>query len=135
MGELTSLNTVFEGKAVGEAFCNRGKTDIYLNIDRGNILIVECKIWKGKSEYISAINQLLSYLTWRNNYGILITFCRINNFLKLIGESFDFVGEISDVRNAMKRINDSHFISYHKLPSDESRNVEIHHVFYNLFTK
>ena len=40
---LANLNSVFEGKATGETFNSNGKTDIYLNIDKGNILVAECK--------------------------------------------------------------------------------------------
>lgn len=31
---LVSLNSIFEGKATGETFSKRGKTDIYLNINK-----------------------------------------------------------------------------------------------------
>ena len=38
---LSSLNSVFQGGATGETFSKRGKTDIYLNIQQGQILIAE----------------------------------------------------------------------------------------------
>lgn len=41
---LANLNSIFEGKATGETFSNQGKTDIYLNLDKGKILVFECKI-------------------------------------------------------------------------------------------
>ena len=46
---MVVLNAIFSGKATGETFSNKGKTDIYLNIEKGNILVFECKIWGGKS--------------------------------------------------------------------------------------
>ena len=74
---LVNLNNLFEGKATGETFSNKGKTDIYLNIDKGDILIFECKIWNGSKLYNETIDQLLKYLTWRNNFGIIISATRV----------------------------------------------------------
>jgi hypothetical protein len=48
---LVGLNALFEGSATGETFNNAGKSDIYLHIDKGNILVCECKIWGGQSLY------------------------------------------------------------------------------------
>lgn len=132
---LVNLNAIFEGKAVGEAFSNKGKTDIYLNIDKGNILVAECKIWSGKKGYQSAINQLLDYLTWRNNFGIIITFCKKSSFSNILNDTSLFLKEQNFLNKDVTKISESHFISHHKLPSDEFKNVEIHHVFYNLYTK
>jgi hypothetical protein len=52
---LANLNSVFQGNATGETFSKRGKTDIYLKIDKGNILICECKIWGGPALYDKTI--------------------------------------------------------------------------------
>ena len=77
---LGNLNSVFQGDATGETFSKKGKTDIYLKISKGNILICECKIWGGKALYEKTINQLRGYLTWRHNHGIIITFVRLKGF-------------------------------------------------------
>jgi len=130
---LVNLNSVFEGKATGETFSHRGKTDIYLNIDKGNILICECKIWGGKKVHHEAIDQLLSYLTWRNNFGIIIAFVRQKNFTKVLGEMQDVVSTHPSYRSGFKKINDAHFASQHVLQNDESKAVEVHHLFYNLY--
>jgi hypothetical protein len=79
---LSNLNSIFEGQATGETFNNNGKTDIYLNIDKGNILVSECKIYGGPKLYHETINQILNYLTWRQNYGIMISFCKNKSFSK-----------------------------------------------------
>lgn len=84
---LVGLNTVFEGRATGETFMAKGKTDIYLNIDKGNILVFECKIWGGRKLYNETIDQLLGYLSWRNNYGIIITFSKNKNLSGVLEES------------------------------------------------
>lgn len=84
---LVSFNSLFEGKATGETFSHKGKTDIYLNIDKGNVLICECKIWDGQVLYHKTIEQLLGYLTWRHNFGIMITFAKQKNFSKILADT------------------------------------------------
>lgn len=130
---LTNLNTVFEGKAVGEAFSSSGDTDIYLNIEKKSILIAECKIWRGEKAYESAIKQLLSYLTWGHSYGILITFCRIKGISKAIMDAKKVIPEFNTSNGQIKEFGESHFASHHQLPSDDLKYVQIHHLFYNLW--
>jgi len=130
---LVGLNTVFEGKATGETFSNKGKSDIYLNINKGNILVSECKIWAGKQLYINTIDQLLGYLTWRTNYGIMITFARNKDFTKILTEAHQAIQQNPSYKNGFHKISDTHFISHHSLPTDSMKNVEIPHLFYNLY--
>ncbi len=130
---LTNLNGLFEGKATGESFSNRGKTDIYLNIDKGNILIFECKIWHGEALYNETINQLLKYLTWRNNFGIIIFFVRLKNFSQILKNIENIIKKHPSYNSEYKIISETHFLSLHKLAQDDFKNVEIHHLFYNLF--
>ncbi len=130
---LVSLNSLFEGKATGETFSNKGKTDIYLNIDKGNVLICECKIWGGQALYGKTIDQLLGYLTWRQNFGIMITFVKQKNFSKILNEVQGVVTQHTSYRSGFQQISTTHFLSQHALNQDDSKNVEIHHLFYNLF--
>lgn len=132
---LVSLNSLFEGKATGETFSNKGKTDIYLNIDKGNILICECKIWGGQSLYSKTIDQLLGYLTWRQNFGVMITFVKQKNLSKILDEIEGIVSSHPSYINGFKKITDTHFVSNHKIISDDLKSVEIHHLFYNLYTE
>jgi len=130
---LVNINGLFEGKATGESFSNRGKTDIYLNIDKGNILISECKIWHGEALYNETIDQLLKYLTWRNNFGIIISFVRLKNFSQILINIDDIIKKHPSYNTGFKTISETHFLSLHKLVQDDFKNVEIHHLFYNLF--
>lgn len=81
---LANLNSIFQGNATGETFSKRGKTDICLKIDKGNILICECKFWGGPALYKTTIDQLRGYLTWRHNYGIMVTFVRNKGFSQVL---------------------------------------------------
>ena len=132
---LANLNSVFEGKATGETFNNNGKTDIYLNIDKGNILVSECKFYGGEKLYHETIDQLLGYLTWRQNYGIMISFSKNSSFTKVIEDAERIIRSHNSYNNGFKSISNSHFISYHTLPTDEYKFVEIHHIYFDLKIK
>jgi hypothetical protein len=129
---LSNLNSVFEGGATGETFSKKGKTDIYLKINKGNILIAECKVWGGKALYEGTIDQLRGYLTWRHNYGIMITFVRIKDFTKILRESQTAIPTHLSYINGFKKIADTHFVSNHRV-DDEEKQVKIHHLFYHLY--
>lgn len=128
---LANLNSVFQGDATGETFSKKGKTDIYLKINKGNILICECKIWGGQALYIKTIDQLRGYLTWRHNYGIMITFVRTKNFTKILTESEEAIKSHESYLNGFKKLGDSHFVSNHRV-DDEDKEVCVHHLFYHL---
>jgi hypothetical protein len=73
---LVQLNGQFEGKATGETFNMGGKTDILLREGDRNVFIAECKFWKGSKAFGEAINQLLSYATWRDSKAAILVFNR-----------------------------------------------------------
>jgi len=129
---LVGLNTVFQGKATGETFNAKGKSDIYLNIDKGSILVCECKIWGGQKLYGETIDQLLGYLTWRENYGIMITFVKNKSLSNVLKEAELAINVHASYRKDFQIIKDSHFLSHHVLPTDEFKHVEIHHLFYTI---
>ncbi len=131
---LVNLNSIFEGKATGETFSKKGKSDIYLNIDKGNILVFECKIWKGENLYHTTINQLRGYLTWRYNFGVMITFSKNKNFSEILNQIEEILKKDESYIGSYKKINDTHFVSRHSVEND-TKEVEIHHLFYNLCTE
>jgi hypothetical protein len=67
-----ALNAVYS--ASGEAFRNFGKTDICIEAGDRKAFVAECKVWHGPKELEEAINQLLGYLTWRDEKTSLIVF-------------------------------------------------------------
>ena len=132
---LINLNAIFSGKATGETFSNKGKTDIYLNIDQGNILVCECKIWAGQALYHTTIDQLIGYLTWRNNFGVIVTFVKKKNFIKILEDVPTTITSHPTYVNGFKKINETHFVSSNHLIQDDHKSVELHHLFYNLYTE
>jgi hypothetical protein len=85
---LMVLDPNFEyGNASGETFNKVGKTDIQLRYDSSVVFIAECKFWSGAKGYHATINQLLSYLTWRDSKTAIIIFVRqkeISNVLETV---------------------------------------------------
>ena len=73
---LVQLNGQFEGAATGETFNHEGKTDILIRADGKNIFIAECKFWSGPSGLTDAIDQLLSYTSWRDTKTAIFVFNR-----------------------------------------------------------
>lgn len=71
---LLQLNGHYEGNATGETFNAVGKTDILIRVENKNIFIAECKFWRGPKGFSEAIDQLLSYLSWRDSKCALLIF-------------------------------------------------------------
>ncbi len=72
---LTQLSMTFKGcSSTGESFNHEGKTDIMVKHGNDTLFIAECKIWKGAKKLNEAIDQLLSYLTWRDSKTALLIF-------------------------------------------------------------
>jgi hypothetical protein len=58
----------------GETFNKAGKTDILIRFEGRNIFVGECKFWRGAKAHAETIDQLLSYLTWRDSKTAIIYF-------------------------------------------------------------
>ena len=128
---LVGLNARFKGSATGETFSGKGKSDIHINI-AGDSVVAECKIWGGEQLYLDTITQLLKYLLWRHKYGVIITFFRNKNLSTVLKKVPIIVGKHESFRSIDSVDNLTHFVSSHKLNQDDEKNVQIHHLFYNL---
>lgn len=58
----------------GETFNKIGKTDILIRHEKTNVFIAECTFWKGIKTFHEAIDQILSYLTWRDSKATILCF-------------------------------------------------------------
>ncbi|MDO8618546.1 MAG: hypothetical protein Q7R49_01220 [Candidatus Daviesbacteria bacterium] len=129
---LSSLNSVFAGKATAETFSKKGKADIFLNIERGEILIMECKWWDGEKTLSEAVDQILGYITWRHSYGIIIIFSKNQDFTAVLKSAKQTIENHKSYKDNIKSITDSHFESQHVFPEDIEKNIELHVVVYSL---
>jgi len=73
---LGTLNGYWQGAASGEMLNASGKTDILIRHEDRNAFISECKIWSGPKGVGEALDQLLSYLVWRDGKTALIYFIK-----------------------------------------------------------
>lgn len=81
---LATLNGYWQGQAGGELFNGAGKTDVLIREGDRNVFIAECKIWSGPKAIASGLDQLLSYLVWRDSKAALIVFIKSKNPQPLI---------------------------------------------------
>jgi len=132
---LSSLNAVFNLGAVGEAFSKQGKTDIYLVVPEGGILIAECKVWYGPHTIGEAVDQILGYLTWRDAYGVVLLFSRNKGFSNVLGAIPEAINGIASLRGELHHVDDHHWLARHTLPGDDSQTVEIHYLVYNIYAE
>ncbi|MDB5124845.1 MAG: hypothetical protein JWP94_2974 [Mucilaginibacter sp.] len=132
---LSALNGAFKGDATGETFVKKGKTDIHLKIQKGEILIFECKNWGGEKIYTGTIDQLIGYVTWRQNYGVIIMFCKNRDFTKILTQIPQVIQSHAGYKNGYKKLNDAHFVSEHVFPEDAYKRIKIHHLIYNLYSE
>ena len=62
------------------------KTDILIRVEGRNIFIGECKIWRGEKALSKTIDQILSYLNWRDTKAAIILFNRNRNLSDVISK-------------------------------------------------
>lgn len=128
---LAQLNGVVDGGATGEAFSKLGKTDVHLNLPRGDILIAECKIWRGAAAYAEAIDQTFGYLTWRQCYAIIVAFVRNKDFTNVLTQAQGAIHAHQTSQGQVGEHPEGHLVSRHTFPDDPNRSVEIHHMFFH----
>lgn len=129
------LNAKFKGKVTGESFVRTGKTDILLQSPKlsGGILSCECKFWDGEQMYQETIDQHFGYLTLRQTYAIQITFSKKKGFTEVCQKAIDATEKhFTYIEYSLEEIDDGHFITKHTFPEDSQKQVEVHHVIYNL---
>ena len=88
---LVQLNGHYQGQATGETFNYEGKTDILIRSEGRNIFIAECKFWSGPKKLTEAIDQLLSYNSWRDTKTAVVLLNRNRDFSKVLAAIPDCV--------------------------------------------
>jgi hypothetical protein len=123
---LLQLEPHFEmASSTGETFNKAGKTDILIRYEKQNVFVAECKVWRGPAQHAPTIDQLLSYLTWRDSKTAIIYF--VHN--KKITEVLEAI-EVETTKHpcfveATGRWDESRFSYRFHLPGDDARNVQL----------
>jgi len=128
---LMALNSVYLGMASSEAFNKSGKTDICIKYKNSNIFIAECKIWYSEKNFNEGLDQLFSYLTWRDTKTGYIIFSRNANFNKILGKSKELIQKhnlfLSEISN-----NSESSIKYKFKQNNSKKEVFVNLHIFNL---
>lgn len=130
---LASLNTHYMGTSTGETFNKRGKTDIHIPFDNKSAYIGECKIWTGQGLFTDAINQLFSYMRWRDTKTSLIIFNKKNRDFSKILSTIDSILSNHDLCINKLRMSENEWQCDFKKNSESTEIVKINIVIYDLF--
>jgi hypothetical protein len=122
---LVPLNGHFEGAATGETFNAAGKTDIIIRVEDRNIFIGECKIWRGPKYLTEAIDQLLSYLTWRDTKTAIIIFNRNKGLSAVLASAQETVNAHPHRKHGPEVEGETRFRYVFGNPADPSREVVV----------
>ena len=124
---LVQLNGTFEGGATGETFVQKGKTDILLKDGERHVFVGECKWWSGAKACGEAVDQLLSYLPWRDEKSALILFIDRKDATSVIEKANQAVRGHAAFKREGAPSNDaaarSNFVLGH--PDDPNREIQL----------
>lgn len=122
---LVSLNATFEGRATGETFNKSGKTDILIREKNENVFVAECKFWGGEKKLIETIDQLLSYLTWRDTKTAVMIFNKNKNLTAVMDKIKETVPNHPNYKKKLEPHGDSNFRYLFGLPGDPNREIYV----------
>ncbi|MGH9326023.1 MAG: hypothetical protein ACRD2B_04960 [Terriglobia bacterium] len=122
---LVQLNGAFQGQATGETFNFQEKNDILIRVDGKNIFIAECKFWKGEKSLTDTIDQLLSYLSWRDTKTAVVVFNRNADFSAVLAKISETVPKHSNFRRDLGKEDESTFRYVFVQPNDSNREITL----------
>jgi len=122
---LVQLNGVFQGQATGETFNFQGKTDILISVDGRNVFIAECKFWKGEKAFLGTIDQLLSYLSWRDTKAAVIIFNRNADFSAVLAKIAEIGPKHPNFKRDIGKSDESTFRYVFSQPNDVNREISL----------
>lgn len=132
---LMTLDPNFEfGSASGETFNKTGKTDIQLRYDSSVVFIAECKFWSGPKNFLSTIDQLLKYLTWRDNKASVIIFSKQKDFTTILSKVEEETVKHSNYLSYVGKTDENWFNYRFHINGDRNREVHLAVQVYNIPT-
>jgi hypothetical protein len=120
---LVQLNAQFEGGATGETFNFQGKTDILIKVENRNVFVAECKFWAGEKQLIATVDQLLSYLSWRDTKAAVLVFSRNANFSAVLEKISATVPTHPCFKKNVGRKDETTLAYTFRQPNDPNREV------------
>lgn len=129
---LVQLNGQYEGQATGETFNYQGKTDILIREEGRNIFIAECKFWGGEKQFYETIDQLLSYLSWRDTKAAVLIFNRNQNFSEVLRKLEVITPQHPKFKRVVGKLDESSFRYVFHQPADKNREVILSVLAFNI---
>lgn len=120
---LVQLNGQYGGRATGETFNYQGKTDILIREEGKNIFVAECKFWGGERQFHETIDQLLSYLSWRDTKAAVLIFSRNQNFSEVLHKLEESAPLHTSFQRFVGKLDESSFQYVFHQPADKNREV------------
>jgi hypothetical protein len=132
---LVQLNGAFKGQATGETFNFQGKTDILIRVDGKNIFIAECKFWHGEKVFLTTLDQLLSYLSWRDTKAAVLIFNRNADFSTVLAKIRETVPKHQLFKRDLGTSDESTFRYVFGQPQDSNREISLTVLAFDVPTK
>jgi hypothetical protein len=129
---LVQLNGAFKGQATGETFNFLGKTDILIRVDGKNVFIAECKFWKGEKVFLATIDQLLSYLSWRDTKAAVLVFNRNADFTAVLSKIVEITPKDANFKRELGKSEESTFRYVFGQPNDPNREISLTIMAFNI---
>jgi hypothetical protein len=120
---LVQLNGAFKGQATGETFNFLGKTDILIRVEGKNIFIAECKFWKGEKALLATLDQLVSYLSWRDTKAAVLVFNRNADFSAVLAKIHETMPKHPLFKRDLGASGESAFRYVFAQPNDSNREI------------
>jgi hypothetical protein len=120
---LVQLNGAYNGQASGETFNFQGKTDILIRVEDKNVFIAECKFWTGEKAFLATLDQLLSYLSWRDTKAAVLIFNRNADFTAVVAKIRETVPKHPLFKRDVGPTGDTAFRYIFAQPNDRNREI------------
>lgn len=131
---LAHLNGHYQGGATGETFRRSGKTDVRIEDNNRAAFVAECKVWRGSKELAEAVDQLLSYLTWRDCKAAIVIFNKYNaRFSDLLQKVPETLATHPRLRKNLEQRAEGEWRLIFVSAEDEAREVIVHVFLFNLY--
>ncbi len=127
------LESRYEGATTTtETFNKKGKTDILIKYKDGtNLFVAECKFWTGQKGMKETIDQLLSYLTWRDTKTAILMFVDAEGINEIVQKGIQSAKEHSCFKKEHGSNRKSTFSLEFSLPSDSNQPIYLELMFFH----
>lgn len=129
---LMQLNGHYKGEATSETFNFEGKTDILIKSKGRNIFIGECKFWTGEKGFLETIDQVLSYLSWRDTKAAILIFNRNKDFSAVLEKIQQATVTHKNCKRLLKKCSETSWSYLFGHKDDANREITITVQAYNV---